>query len=156
MAQLCDHQEELEQLNADVLVISFSEAYWAQGWLEETGSPFPLLLDPDRQVYQAYGLERSRLRSWGPRTLWYYLRKKLAGHELPAIQGDPHQLGGDFIVDADGLIRLAYLSHDPTDRPPVADLLAVLADVDGRTDQPTGDPPLGQNRNGAQRSPDGG
>jgi hypothetical protein len=29
-------------------------------------------------------------------------------------------------VDAEGLIRLAYRSHDPTDRPPVTDPLALL------------------------------
>ncbi len=132
MAQLCQHQEELEQLNTRVLVISFSDEYWARGWLEETQSPFPLLLDPERSVYRAYGLERSVLRSWSPKVLWYYLRKKLAGEQLHDIQGDPHQLGGDFIVGANGIIRLIYLSRDPTDRPSVEMLLETLQRIEDR------------------------
>jgi len=43
------------------------------------------------------------------------------------IQGDSGQLGGDFIVDANGVIQLAYRSYDPTDRPPMSELLNVLA-----------------------------
>jgi hypothetical protein len=35
-------------------------------------------------------------------------------------------LGGDFIIDANGIIRLSHPSRDPIDRPPVSQLLAVL------------------------------
>jgi len=36
------------------------------------------------------------------------------------------ELGGDFIIDKHGILKLVYPSHDPTDRPPVDDLLAVI------------------------------
>ena len=36
------------------------------------------------------------------------------------------QLGGDFIVDADGIVRLAYRSENPTDRAPVPRLMNAL------------------------------
>lgn len=126
MAQLCPRAEELERLNTQTLIITFSDAYWAQGWLEDTQSPFPLLMDPERRTYRAYGLRRSRWRSWSPRTLWYYYRKKKAGVPLHAIQGDPNQLGGDFIVGTDGRLKLVYPSRVPIDRPPVEMLLEVL------------------------------
>jgi hypothetical protein len=38
-------------------------------------------------------------------------------------------LGGDFIVDSQGKVRLVYRSHDPTDRPPVEDILAILHSI---------------------------
>lgn len=95
-------------------------------WLAETDVPFPLLFGPDRKAYLAYGLERSFLRSWSPQNLWLYARAELAGRTVHTTGGDTHQLGGDFIVGRNGRVRLAYRSHEPTDRPPVAGLLAAL------------------------------
>lgn len=126
MAQLRPYYDDIRALNTEVIVISFETGYWLQVWLAETEAPFPLLLDPARRAYQAYGLERSLLRSWGPKNLWYYLKARLTGRQVHHTGADTGQLGGDFIVDARGTIRLAHRSQDPTDRPRVADLLATL------------------------------
>jgi len=45
------------------------------------------------------------------------------------IEADPYQLGGDFIVDTKGFLRLAYRSRVATDFPPVSDLLAILSNL---------------------------
>lgn len=58
---------------------------------------------------------------------WRYAQLMLRGYKWRGIQGDSGQLGGDFIVDTRGVILLAYRSHDPAERPPVSQLLAVLA-----------------------------
>lgn len=127
MAQLRSHRDEFESLRTRVLLISFSRSEgYGRKWLQETGAPFPLLLDPERRTYRAYGLRHSVARSWSPRTLWYYVRAAFAGRKLHGIRGDPNQLGGDFIVDSDGIVRLAYRSRESVDRPPVADLLGLL------------------------------
>jgi hypothetical protein len=126
MAQVGLHQQDFESLETNVVTISFGTPYWAQVWLEETRSPFPLLLDSKRTAYQAYGLEHSLLRSWGWQTISYYARALWNGEEWRGIRGDSGQLGGDFIVDAQGLVRLAYPSRNPTDRPPVEELLSLL------------------------------
>jgi len=124
---LCQYQDEFEQRNTRVLIVTFGTLPAAQAWLEETCAPFQLLLDPERDVYDAYGLERSLQRSWNLRTIWRYAQLLASGRQWRGIQGDSAQLGGDFVVDAEGMIRLAYRSHDPTDRPPVTDLLALLS-----------------------------
>jgi peroxiredoxin len=131
VAQLCQHQDELEQLNTEVLIVSFGTLPAAQAWLEETCSPFHLLLDQGRKVYDAYGLERSLLRSWNLATIWRYVQLLTSGRQWRGIQGDSAQLGGDFIVDKDGIVRLTYRSHDPTDRPPASDLLNHLQQLGG-------------------------
>jgi len=87
---------------------------------------FDFLLDPHRKIYQAYGLERSILRSWNLRTIWTYVKLLSRGRKWRDIQGDSTQLGGDFLIDRDGIIRLAFCSHDPTDRPYADDLLALI------------------------------
>lgn len=113
---MCQHQDEFKRLNTEVLIVSFGALPLAQAWLEETCAPFRLLLDPERTVYQAYGLERSLLRSWNLKTMRRYVQLMRNGRQWRGIQGDSAQLGGDFIVDAGGMVRLAYRSHDPTDR----------------------------------------
>jgi hypothetical protein len=124
VAQLCRHQEELERLNVEVLIISFGTLPAVQAWLEETCSPFRVLLDPERSTYRAYQVERSLRRSWNLRTIWGYARLMTSDRRWRGIQGDSAQLGADFDVDLDGPLRLAHYSHDPTDRPPIEELLA--------------------------------
>ena len=75
-------------------------------------------------------MERSLARSWNLRTIWRYVRLLTSGRRWRGIQGDSAQLGGDFVVDAEGIIRLAHRSHDPTDRPDVDDLLSDLRQRD--------------------------
>ena len=126
MAQLCQHQDEFKRLNTEVLIVAFGTLSLAQAGLEETCAPFRLLLDPERTVYQAYGLERSLWRSWNLKTVRRYVQLMRAGRQWRGIQVDSTQLGVDFIVDADGMVRLAYHSHDAADRPTVERLFAVL------------------------------
>lgn len=123
MAQLRQSARSFEQLDTRVVIISFVDGYWAENWLRETESPFPVLLDIERRVYRAYGLSRSWRRAWGPKILWHYARRLVAGERWRGIQGDSTQLGGDMIVDRQGMIRLRYHSDDPTNRPDVTQLL---------------------------------
>ena len=126
MAQVVSHHAQIQATNTDVVTISFGTPYWAHVWLQETQSPFPFLVDPERAAYRAYGLEASVFRSWSPANLWYYSKAVLQRRETFGKRGDPHQLGGDFIIDARGIVQLSHPSHDPTDRPPITRILAVL------------------------------
>lgn len=109
------------------MVISFGAEFWVKVWQEQTQAPFPLLLDQERQAYQAYGLEQSVMRSWGVKNLWYYAKAVLQGKRLHDSHGeDTSQLGGDFIIDAGGILRYTHPSQEPTDRPAVEQLLAIL------------------------------
>lgn len=95
--------------------------------MNEVCGTFTVLLDRERTVYKAYGLERSRLRSWHPRVVWLYVKRWFQRGEFYDFHGDDtSQLGGDFIVDKSGTLRFIHPSHDPTDRPSVEKLLRVL------------------------------
>lgn len=126
MAQLRSHYDLIKSMNGEVAVVSFESGYWLQVWQAETESPFPLMVDSARDAYRAYGLEQSLLRSWGPKNLWHYAKARMRGQRAHSTGGDTTQLGGDFIIDAAGVVRLAYRSHDPTDRPPVSTLLTAF------------------------------
>jgi hypothetical protein len=127
---LCDRQSKFAELNTRVIVVSFGTLPAVQQWLKETCGNFTVLLDRERTVYNAYGLERSKLRSKSPRTIWLYFTRWLQGQKFHDSHGDDtSQLGGDFIVDTNGNLRFIYPSHDPADRPSVEKLLAVLEKI---------------------------
>ena len=130
MAQVVPYSAEITSLNTKIVAVSFGTPYWAGAWLKTTGAPFPIWLDPDKQSYPTYGMERSLKAAYSPKTIWYYIKAVARGEKLQKSQGDTDQLGGNFIVDKNGIVRFAYPSKDPTDRPPVADLLSVLRTLD--------------------------
>lgn len=112
-----------------MVLISFGTTELAQKWITETRASFQFLLDPVRKAYKAYGLEYSLLRSWSPKIWFEYARLMAQGRKWRGIQGDSGQLGGDFIVDREGIIHMAYCSHDPADRPSVKFILEQLAQI---------------------------
>lgn len=126
MAQVAAHRDAFTAAGTNVVTVSFGTPYWARVWLQETQSPFPFYVDPEREVYHAYGLKSSVFSSWSPANLWYYSKAVLQGRETFGKRGNPHQLGGDFIVDRHGIVRLAHPSREPTDRPGVERLLGVV------------------------------
>jgi len=129
VAQLRQFQAEIEAYNTRVTIISFASTTLAQKWIEETQADFQFLIDPEMKSYQAFGLEYSLARSWSPKIWFEYARLISQGRKWRGLQGDSGQLGGDFIVDRSGIIRMAYRSHDPADRPTVKYILENLEDV---------------------------
>lgn len=130
MAQVASLSAEIATLNTNIVAISFGTPYWANAWLETTQSPFPLWLDPQRKSYAVYGMTRSYWAPRGPKIVLYYMRAILfRGQKLQPSRGDTHQLGGNFIIDKNSVVRLAYPSRDPTDRPSAEQLMGLLHDL---------------------------
>jgi len=128
VAQLRQSKLELEAHQTRVILISFGTNQMAQSWITETNSDFQFLLDPEKKAYRAYGLQRSLLRSWKPKIWFEYAKLLSQGRKWRGIQGDSGQLGGDFIIDKSGIMRIAYRSIDPADRPAVSHILTILDD----------------------------
>lgn len=93
--------------------------------------PWPVLLDRERVAYRRYGLGRApptallRL-GWVPG----YVRKLLRGDPLKRPGLDVLQLGGDFVIDRDGVVVLAHPSAHFDDREPVGSLVSAMESSD--------------------------
>ena len=111
---------EIRELGGQVLVVSFSRPDQVAAYQRKHPLPFPVVADPERAGYRAFGLGRT---SWWnvfrPRVLAGYLRLMLRGGkvERPNEGEDLLQLGGDFVLDGSRRVAFAYRSADPTDRP---------------------------------------
>jgi hypothetical protein len=126
-AQLRRRKPELDAAGVEALFVAFSPAEAVKAFEEELIPGWTCLHDPDLQVYRQYALPRmppSRVLS--PKVIGSYLSLLLRGRRLRRPEGDPLQLGGDFLIDREGILRFVHRSRTPADRPD-PDLLVTRA-----------------------------
>jgi peroxiredoxin len=122
-------RDEFAARGCSILAVCQAQPDYLSAFLSRNPWDVPVVGDPDRAAYRAFGLERTGwLTFFRPRVLAGYLRGLLRGYGLkkPVEGEDVRQLGGDFILDRGGTVVWAYRSADPTDRPAVAELLRAI------------------------------
>ena len=113
-----------------MLVVSFEPRDRLFQLARQLQLPFPLLSDPERDVYRAYGLKRGRLfQLLSPGTVLAYLGLLAKGRWYHFRRSDLRQLGGDFVIDGQGITQYEYRGAAPHQRPPVEDILALLGRI---------------------------
>ncbi|MCA8972471.1 MAG: AhpC/TSA family protein [Planctomycetes bacterium] len=123
--QLRERQQELDAKGIAVAVVTFDEGPMAENYVRAMDLSWPLLVDRERTLYRAYGMLRGRAWDlYGPPAIWIYLKLMARGRRLARPGSDVTQLGGDVLVDPDGIVRLHYIGRGPADRPSVDMLLA--------------------------------
>ncbi len=117
---------ELQALSVDALAVTFTPAVRLKSFEQEMALPFPIVSDPDFAGYKTFELGRAGvLKFLRPDVIWRFLRMMFGGWKprMPTAGDDVRQLGGDFLLDAQGRLRFAHPSSDPTDHPSNAMLL---------------------------------
>lgn len=121
---------EVQAEGGEVIAISFELRRRLFQLSRQMQLPFPVLSDPERDVYRAFRMQPGRLsRILAPGTIWAYVKLLAKGRLYHFRVSDFRQLGGDFVVDSEGIIRFEHRSSAPHDRPPVQRLLEVLAAI---------------------------
>ena len=118
---------ELEAIGVQVAVVTFQGGSLVDAYARETELRWPILLDESLELYRSYSMERGRWQDiWGPETWWTYLKLLVRGRRLQSSSADVNQLGGDILIDPDGIVRLHHVGKGPADRPAVDSLLEVI------------------------------
>lgn len=126
---MIEQYDRIEALGAAVLAVAYDEpSLLAAKALRNVELPFPLLLDPSREAYAAWGLGRTGL---GGAMLSLslnlrYLKLLLRGERFLGFAPDMFQLGGDFVVDAEGRLAFAHRMRNNGDRASTETLLRAL------------------------------
>ena len=116
-------------MGADVVAVSFEPRDRLFQLTRQLQLPFPILSDPELDVYAAYSLTQgSLLKIFSPKTVLAYLKHFARGRRYEHAASDWRQLGGDFILDQDGTVLFEHRGQTPTDRPTVASLIERLGD----------------------------
>lgn len=121
--------DQIKQLGGAVLVVSFMSPAFLSMFLAERPQPFPVVADPERKAYDAFGIGSTNVRGFlRLGVIWHYLKLIFRGWlpKGPAKDADVWQLGGDFVIDAAGRLRYAHPSSDSADRPSNDELLQAL------------------------------
>lgn len=127
MSQLRQKQKELVERGVDVKVITFDDPELANPYAESLLAEWPLLVDSDRSLYRHYGFERGSWSAiYGVSSVVRYLGLILSGHRPGRPGKDWRQLGGDVLVDPEGIVRMHHVSKTPHDRPTMEHLLSAI------------------------------
>ena len=117
-------KDELDAAGVIVVVVTFETNTIALDYARSHEMPWPVLVDPDRGLYAAYGIGRGSLRAiWGPANWAPWLRGVLRGHLPRLATADTLQRGGDVVVGPNGIVALHHVSDGPADRPTVDAIL---------------------------------
>ncbi len=120
---------------AAVVLITFTTPEELDAYQQRRQLRFPILIDSDRTVYDAYGMGRgSFLDVWGwsaARRYWQILRPSGPGSrdDLQSPTEDTRQLGGDMVIAPDGRLAWGHWSSRSSDRPGVDDIVRAVSDA---------------------------
>ena len=117
----------LRALDVRVVMVTFEGPEAAIDYAKETGVSYPILIDHDRTLYDAYGLGAARVRHLiGPTTFRAYAREALRGAWPRLPVADSTQQGGDVLVDPEGIVRFHHIGKGSGYRPPVDAILKAV------------------------------
>lgn len=108
-----DHDADFRSRGATIAAISAATPEATERFSQRYRLPFPILANPDRSVYRAFGLaEGSLLEVGGPAVLLRQARESLRGNIATINPFDTiRQLGGVFIVDTAGSVRFGHVAQ---------------------------------------------
>jgi hypothetical protein len=125
---LRDHEQQFRDKGIGLAAIGLGDRNYARMFKEETGIGFPLLVDEQREAYNAVGLQQA--------SLLHILRKEnslarkrasAAGHRQHKLGKNPFQLGGSFVFGPGNVDLFAQVSRTFVDNAPVAALMAAAS-----------------------------
>jgi alkyl hydroperoxide reductase subunit AhpC len=130
-----EHYGAFRAAGAQVVAIGMGSAARTAEFRERLAIPFPLLSDPRRDAYRAYGLGRLSVRREANLTSFVETARRAMRHGIAPSVDDPIQLGGVFVVDRAGVIRYAFRPERAYETAPVDDLLRVVVELRAEHEQ---------------------
>jgi len=127
VAQLSASYQAFAAKGARLAAIGLGDSNYARLFREETGITFPLLIDEQRQAYDAEQLQRA--------SILHILRKdnaiarkraKEAGYRQHHLGRNPFQLGGSFVFGPGNVDRYVHINRTFSDNAPISELLEAL------------------------------
>jgi len=127
VAQLRQEKTSLDQAGINVVLVGMGTPVEAESFRQQYNVPFPIISDPEKLLYRAYGLKRARfIQLFSPSLLGKGLQAAGEGH-MPGIpQGDPMQMPGTFVIDQEGRFLLRHFARDAADHLPVASIIKAV------------------------------
>lgn len=119
---------DLQRAGIDVALVGMGSPAESAAFGRDLALPFPVLSDPDRAAYRAFGAIEAGAREFlspaaGKAMLGAVLRGNRGGRPI----GDVRQLGGAWLIDRDGRVVWAKPSAYAGDHASPEELLSAVA-----------------------------
>jgi peroxiredoxin len=118
----------IAEVGADVVLVAFDDPELLTAkMLRALDLPYALLLDRTKESYVRWGLQRVSVRSFlVPSLYWALAKQAVRPGSYMGKAPDEGQLGGDFVIDAGGILRFANRMRSLHDRATPAQMLAAV------------------------------
>lgn len=114
--------------DANIVFVTMSEPKLADRFRTWLRSPHVFLCDPERRIYEAFGVKRSVAGKFFSQTVVKRaLRAYRKGYRNALTFDDQLQLGGAYVFDRDGEVLYSHDANDISDYPSSETLRAALA-----------------------------
>ena len=111
----------------DIVAIGMGSPRRTAEFRQELKLPFPMLSDPRRVSYHAYGLLNMSIRREASIASAVHFARNMVRHGgAHEPEQDVIQLGGVFLVDREGIVRYAFRSARAHEYPTADDLVRVV------------------------------
>jgi len=125
---LREAHEEIASLGAGILAVATGAGYQARRLMAD-GLPFPALVDPDKNLYRALGIERISFDQWFRPSTWRRYLRSVGRARQGRLTGDVRQAPGVAIIDPPGTLRYLHRGQTVGDYPPLAEILDAVRAV---------------------------
>jgi peroxiredoxin len=130
VVQLRDDRKLFDDVGAGVVLIGQGDPTEAAAFTERMNQPFECLVDPTRSAYRAYGLGRGTpAQVVGPRVALPFLRANIHPETMQrGMHGGAFmQMPGTFVIDTEGVVRMAHRNRHIADTPRNQQILEILS-----------------------------
>jgi hypothetical protein len=125
---LREAHEEIESLGAGALAVATGAGYQARRLMAD-GLPFPALVDPDKNLYRALGIERIPFDQWFRPSTWRRYLRSVGRARQGRLTGDIFQAPGVAIIEPPGTLRYLHRGRTLGDYPSLPEILDALRGV---------------------------
>jgi peroxiredoxin len=135
VVQLREDRKLFDDVGAGVVLIGQGNPAEAVAFTERMNQPFECLVDPNRSAFRAYGLGRGTPgQIVRPQMALPFLRANL---HRETVQRGMHggafmQMPGTFVIDTEGVVRMAHRNRHIADTPRNQQILQVLSNLRDR------------------------
>jgi peroxiredoxin len=113
--------------NLNIAFVSMGNLEQTRDFRERSRSPHSMIVDPDRELYRAFGLGRGEGKQlFSPKTFARGFGATLRGHWVGKPVGDPWQMPGVFLIEPDGTVSWEYRSVHIADNVPADRIVAAM------------------------------
>lgn len=121
---MCDYSPRIHAAGGELVILGNGTPEQAQWFVEDYRVATPVFTDPALRSHAIVGAARQRI--FDPRTLVRAIGTMRKGFRQSGVKGAALQLGGVFVISAEGGMPYQYLSRFAGDHPDPEKAIAVL------------------------------